>query len=264
VPESDDSPADAGRTGTQAVDRALALLACFAGGSEALGLTQLAGLTGLRVSTAHRLLRALVRGGLLEQDPATERYRLGRLTALLGQQAMVSFGFAAAQADLVRLTADTGESSGLGLRDGSDAVMVLHAESDLPLRFDEPVGTRIRMHASAMGKALLAFEGPDVAGAVASLEALPRYTPHTVTRRAQLVAELQQVQVLGYAVNREERYAGVCGVAAPVLDAHGRARAAVGIRGPAVRFTDQTMPGLGARVMAAARAIAGHLPLDRL
>ncbi len=259
-----DVPADANRTGAQAVDRALALLTCFADGSDSVTLTQLAGRTGLRLSTAHRLLRALVRGGLVEQDPMTERYRLGRMTAILGQQAMVSFGFATARADLLLLAEQTGESAGLGLREGGDVVMVLHAESEQPLRFDEPVGTRIRLHASAMGKAILAFSGLDAKATVAALDDLPRYTAHTLTRRAALTAELQRVQEHGFAVNREERYPGVCGVAAPVLDARGRARAAVGIRGPAVRFDAREEARLGALVVATADVVAGHLPLDRL
>jgi IclR family acetate operon transcriptional repressor len=252
------------RSGAQAVERAVALLRCFDGVSETISLTELAHRTGLRVSTAHRIVRALVRGDLLDQDPATERYRLGRAFAVLGQAAMQGFGFHAVRPELMQLTEATGESASLGVRDGDDVLVALSAPSSQPLRFDQPTGTRLRVHASAMGKALLAFASPDVKATVAALGALPRYTDTTITRRAALVEELLAVREQGFAPNLEERYVGVCGVAAPVLDDSGQARAAVGIRGPAARLDAARISELGPKVTATARLVATLLPLDRL
>src|SRR5215213_4718179 len=160
---------EAARSGAQAVERAVALLRCFDGVAETISLTELAQRTGLRASTAHRIVRALVRGDLLDQDPISERYRLGRAFAILGQAAMAGFGFQAAQPELVRLAEATGEAASLGLRDGTTVVVALTAPSSQPLRFDQPTGTRLDLHASAMGKALLAFADPDVTASVASL-----------------------------------------------------------------------------------------------
>jgi len=114
------------------------------------------------------------------------------------------------------------------VRSGGDVVVVLRAESDQSLRFDRPHGARVPLHASAMGKALLAFGPEDPAQAVADLEPLERFTRHTLTAGA-LVTDLEATRARGYAVTHEERHDGVGGVGAPVLDRHGVARAGVAV-----------------------------------
>ena len=255
----DDGPS---RTGAQAVERAVALVAAFAGGAESLGLGELAAHTGLRPSTAHRIVRALVRGGFLEQDAGTERYQRGRTMAVVGQAALQTYGLVAAQPVLDRLAAASGESAGLAVRDGADVVVVLRAPSHQPLRFDQPLGTRLAAHASAMGKACLAFTGRDVAAVVIALGPLDAFTPATVTDAVELVDELAVAKATGYAVNRQERFDGVCGVAAPVLDRTGRAKGAVGVRGPAIRFDDERVAALGTLVAEAAAEVSAVAAVD--
>ncbi len=255
---------DAHKTGAQAVERAVAILRCFDGNSGTISLTELATSTQLRTSTAHRIVRALVRGELLEQDPLTERYRLGRAVAILGQAALRGLGLDAVRPDLERLVEASGESASLAVRDGTEVVVVLHVDCNQSLRFAQPTGTRLDVHASAMGKALLAFAGADLKAIVADLGTLHRYTKATITRRTALVDELIRARDQGYAVNLEERYLGVSGVAAPVLDSRGVARAAIGIRGPAVRLDPKRVKGLAPLVIDTAQRAAAYLPLDRL
>ena len=178
------------RTGAQAVERAMAIMSCFDADVDDLGLGEIADRSGLRASTAHRIVRALVRGGFLAQDSRTERYHLGARLALLGQTAIARYGLDLAQPDLENLARATGEAASLGVRNGGDVVVVLRAESAQPLRFDRPHGARVPLHASAMGKALLAFGPADPAQAVAELEPLERFTPHTLTARA-LITDLE-------------------------------------------------------------------------
>jgi IclR family acetate operon transcriptional repressor len=252
------------RTGAQAVERAIAIISCFDSDVPDLGLGEIAKRTSLRVSTAHRIVRALVRGGLLAQDPRTEHYHLGPRLALLGQSAMARYGLDVVRPQLEDLARATGEAASLGVRDGDDVVVVLRAESTQPLRFDRPHGARVPLHASAMGKALLAFAGAEPKATVADLGGLARFTPQTLVRRSDLVADLVTTRERGYSINREERHDGVCGVGAPVLDADGTARAGVAIQGPSHRFDDRRLSELGPRVVAAAAAIAVELPLPSL
>lgn len=251
------------RTGAQAVERAMAIISCFDADVDDLGLGEIADRSGLRASTAHRIVRALVRGGFLAQDSRTERYHLGARLALLGQTAIARYGLDLAQPDLENLARATGEAASLGVRNGGDVVVVLRAESAQPLRFDRPHGARVPLHASAMGKALLAFGPADPAQAVAELEPLERFTPHTLTAST-LITDLEATRARGYAVNFEERHDGVGGVGAPVLDRHGVARAGVAVQGPIHGFGDDRIPILGRHVVAAASALAGELPLHRL
>ena len=87
------------------------------------------------------------------------------------------------------------------------------------------------MHASGMGKVMLAFGDTPPEAAVAQLKALPRFTENTVVDRDELVRVLMTARARGYATNLEERYLGVNGVAAPVLAPNGTSRAAVGVQG---------------------------------
>ncbi|MCU1386985.1 MAG: Transcriptional regulator, IclR family [Ilumatobacteraceae bacterium] len=229
---------------------------CFRSGPGELGITEIARLTGLNLSTAHRIVRALCAAQFMEQDPDNERYRLGAALLVLGQRALEHSGFGAALPILERLAETTGESTSLGIRRGDEVIVVLAAASRQRLRFDHATGAGIGLHASGMGKVLMAFSIDSPATSVRELPSLDRYTPSTITSRDELVTELEQIRQVGYAVNREERYSGVFGVAAPVLDRRGRARAAVGVQGPTVRLTGTSFDELAALVRDAANEIA--------
>jgi IclR family acetate operon transcriptional repressor len=142
------------------------------------------------------------------------------------------------------------------VRRNHEVVVVEQAHSSQPLRFDHPSGAELHMHASGMGKVMLAFGDIALETAVAQLKDLPRFTERTVVERDELVKVLMAVRTHGYAVNREERYDGVVGVAAPVLDAHGIAHAAVGVQGPTMRMTTSKVEEIAPLVRAAAADIA--------
>ncbi|MCU1430060.1 MAG: Transcriptional regulator, IclR family [Actinomycetia bacterium] len=259
-----DERADAPRSGAQAIERAIAILRCFTGTSGDRGISELASEVHLGASTVHRIVRALCEGGLLAQNPDTERYHLGPATALLGQLAVERLGFSLARAELEGLVRDTGESVNLGVRQGPDVLVVMRLESHQPLRFDQEPGTRVPVHASAMGKALLAFSAEPTADVVAALPDLERVTPNTITNRRRLVGELEDVRRNGYAINDEERNVGVRAIAAAVLDRDGVARAAIAVQGPTVRMTDARVATIAEAAIATARRVAGVVPLELL
>jgi len=230
----------------------MAILNCFRREPHSLGITEIARAVDLNISTAHRLVRALCNGGYMEQEPSSERYRLGFAIAILGQRALEQSGYHLAQPILARLASSTGESASLGIRRADEVVVIERAASGQPLRFDHPTGAEIQMHASAMGKVLLAFSPESPKEIAADLQHLTRFTRHTITSRASLAAELTAIRQQGYAMNREERYEGVCGIAAPVLAADGSAHAAVRIQGPSLRLTAERLDGLAVVVSEAA------------
>lgn len=248
------------RTGAQSVERALAVLRCFEGTAGDLGISEIAGRTGLSVSTAHRLTRALCAGGLLVQNSRTERYQLGPLLVVLGRRAEQQLGYARALPALEALAGDTGESVNLGIRSGGDVLVVLDVASPHPLRFAQASGSRVPVHTSAMGKVLLAFSS-DPAREVRDLPTLTAYTGKTITDTAALVAELDQIRSQGWSVNDEERNVGVRAVAAPVLAPSGTAVAAVAVQGPTVRITKERVSDLGARISVMTRDIAPLLAI---
>lgn len=244
------------RSGTQSIERAIALLECVAASERSLGLTEIAREVGLTPSTTHRLLRALVHAGYVEQEPTGEQYRLGMGIAVLGQRALEHAGYHVARPVLDELSERTGESVSLGIRRGHEVVVIERATSASPLRFDHPTGAEIAMHASAMGKVLLAFAERSIDREVAALGNLDRFTERTITAPDAVVAELTSIRERGWATNVEERHVGVCGIAAPVRTRRGPAHAAVGLQGPSVRLTDRRQAELAPLVIAAADEVA--------
>ena len=249
---------DAERRGAtaQTVERAIAILNLFRRDPAALGISAIAASTGLKVSTAHRLVRTLVIEGLMQQDPETERYRLGPMLALLGQSALRASGLDRIQPLVDELETTCGETVSLSMRHGSTVSVVLRSGSHQALRFEHPVGAAIEIHASAMGKVLLAFSSEPLPEAVAALGTLERFTPTTITSPTQLIAELADILAVGVAINLEERYVGVRGIAAPVLDRSGAATYTIGIQGPSVRLTDNNLEQLKRLILDAAHRVA--------
>jgi IclR family acetate operon transcriptional repressor len=249
------------RSGAQSVERALDVLRCFEAAAGDLGVTEIAGRTGLSVSTAHRLTRALCAGGLLVQDPRTERYQLGPALVVLGRRAEDRLGYARALPTLESLADKTGESVNLGIRSASsgssasEVLVVLDVASPQPLRFAQAPGSRVAIHASAMGKCLLAF-APDPAASVRALGELPRFTDRTIGDLGALEADLAGIRARGWALNDEERNVGVRAIAAPVLDPGGIAVAAVAVQGPTLRLADDRLGELAALLVETTRTLA--------
>ena len=244
------------RSGAQSVERALAVLHCLSAADDDLGVSDVATRTGLSNSTAHRLLQALRRDGLVAQAPRTDRYHLGPGLVALGRRAEARVRFDRLLPHLTELAATTGESVSLGTRVGDEVLVVLHADSPQPLRFDLTPGTHIPVHASAIGKALLAF-ADDPAAEVAALAELAAFTPATLTSRQALLADLEATRRRGWALNDGERDVGVRTMAAPLLDDDGRPWAGVAIQGPTVRLPDERLEALADVLRTAAAAMPG-------
>jgi len=248
---------DAARRGTQAIERAIAVLRAFER-STTLSPTEVAQRLHLPVSTAHRIVRALHAAGMLGQDPVTERYHLGITTATLGRLALERLGATTMLPELEALRDLTGEAVNLGVRIGDEVAVLLQVPSRQPLRYEQEPGQRNPIHVCAMGKALLAFGDPKVG----MEEPFARYTDTTITTRAGLETELDRIRVRGAAVNFEERVAGVRAVAVPVRDGHDNVLAALAIQGPAVRLGDDRLPELTARLTATARRLDSSFGQD--
>ena len=253
---------DTGRkTGTQAIERGIAILRLFARTDQPLTLSDVARAVELNTTTTHRILATLVRERLLANDASSERYRIGPDSLFLFAAAARRYGIAAARSELEVLAGVTHETSALGVLDGDDAIMVLQVESDMPLRFSRALGTRIPWHVSALGKAILAFSSDDLAGLVEAHGELRRFTDHTIIDKACLVAELEQVRERGWAINDNERYDGVRAFAVPILHADEPARAAVGLQGPSDRLPDSRAEELVDALRSSSERLSLHVQI---
>jgi DNA-binding IclR family transcriptional regulator len=237
--------------------RVLALLAAFDVEHPRLTVTQLARRTGLPVPTAHRLSRELEEWGALERG-ADGSYRVGLRVWETGLLAPVHSRLReVALPFLLALHRETGETVQLAAVDGFEAVYVekLTAEPSVPAA--SRVGARIPLHATGIGKALLAHQSEAFVAALLQ-QPLARHTERTIVERAALRRELAAVRRRGWARSRAEFRAGSCSVAVPVGDGPEPA-AAVGVVAYELRDDlDRCVPAL----RRAAAGIAARLAAD--
>ncbi|PBC36358.1 IclR family transcriptional regulator [Rhodococcus sp. ACS1] len=231
------------RSGSQAVERAIAVLACFEGGATDLTVSALAARTGLAVSTAYRIVQALVRGGLLERDEHTDCYRVGPSLISLAVPSLGRHDAEAFAPHLYSLAARVKLTASLGVAKDDVAVTVFSARP--PERFctHQLPGARQPLQTSAMGMAILAF------GTASARRGSSVPVP----------SDLERVRRRGYAAAFSAENRDVLAVAVPVLDADGRPRGALGVQALRRRLTDDLvreivplMRGVAARIGAGA------------
>jgi IclR family pca regulon transcriptional regulator len=222
---------------SQSLERGLAILGTFTPDRPALGISELAQRLGLTRSTTHRYVATLARLGYLNQDESTRKYRLGIRALDLGFAVLGALELRdIAAPHLQRLTATTGHTSNLAIRDDTDVILI-DRNRGRPgryhhLEFSLHVGSRIPSYCSATGKALLAFlPQPDLNDLLDRIEFLPR-GPRSVGSRAALMTELGQVRRTGIAINNEELESGLRSIAAPIRSRAGAVVAAVNLAIP--------------------------------
>jgi DNA-binding IclR family transcriptional regulator len=161
--ENIDEPERSGPDYSIAVlDRALDVLEALADGSEPLGVTELARRVGATKSAAYRILANLERRGYVSKDAATARYSLGTRLAYLGQRSLGTFDLRqVAHPVMEDLHRRFHETVNLGVMEGDEVVYIDMVESHHGLRMAARVGARDYVHATALGKAMLAFQPPE-------------------------------------------------------------------------------------------------------
>jgi IclR family KDG regulon transcriptional repressor len=241
------------------VATAIELLKAFSEDEVEIGISTLAKRLGVAKSTAHRLATTLVSEGLLEQDRATGRYRLGialfRLGTLVRRRMNVS---EEARPLLFSLREKTNETVHLAILDGTDIMYVYFLESTQAVRMRSDLGLRKPAYCTAEGQAILAFRPPEVVQEVIRKGLHPR-TPQTITDPDQLVRSLEMVRQKGCAIEDEESEIGVRCVAAPIRNDAGEVVAAVGVAGPVSRLSKKALTAFMPHVIATAEAISARL-----
>lgn len=236
------------------------ILGSFAADGTELRLAELTARTGLHKSTLYRLLEAMRSYDLVGLDENTGRYHIGLRMFELGSLAIGRLGVERqAHPSLEKLVGLTGETAHLCVLDGGDAVCVAQVESRQTLRIPLGAGQRIPAYCTAAGKALLAFSEGAVLERYLADTALRPFTRRTVTKVAELRAQLRQAEQRGYAVDDQEREDGVRSIGAPVRDHLGKVVAAVSIAGPTLRITKDQIPELAVYVIEAASQISHKL-----
>jgi IclR family transcriptional regulator, pca regulon regulatory protein len=244
----------------------LAMLTCFTPEHPVRGIADMAEALDLGRSTTHRYATTLVTLGYLEQGPS-RKYRLSSRVSDFGLSLLDSMAVRRlAREHLRELRARTGRTVGLAMLDGAEVAYIDRWQGSrrgqYAIDLGVGLGSRLPAHCSAAGKALLArLPAAELRELLAELH-LRRHTSTTITTKALLRAELERIAAAegGLAVEDEEMLTGRRALAAPVLDRHGVALAAVELAVPAEGYTrEQLLEQLGPRVVATARRVTAAL-----
>lgn len=249
----------------QSVERAAAILRLLARGSGRYGLGEIAGSLQLAKGTAHGILRTLQGVGFVEQDRATGKYRLGPgLFDLAATHLDVNELRSRAINWADALAARSGESVRIGAPLQGHVQVVHHVFRPDDTHQSLDAGTLLPLHATALGKVLLAYD----TGLATSAQSagLDSFTRRTITTAAALGRALNEVRDNGWAWETEESMPGEAGIAAPIRGHGGLVVGAIGVSGAVERICDakgRPSPAVVSYVRDAAGAISRDLGESR-
>ncbi len=227
----------------RSVDRAVAILDLLARDGWSTG-AEVARDLGVHRSTALRLLGTLERHSLVERDPRTSKYRLGRRLPQLASVVTGEFDLRyMARPVCERLAGALGETVTLDVLDADEIVPIEQASGSTSVVSVNWLGRRTPIHCTASGKVILAF-APDAVRQRLLDHPLERRTPHTIIDRGELDEQLAAAFKAGFARTHEELEVGLDAIAAPVHSAEGSVVAAIDVSGPAHRLQDPDRPEL--------------------
>lgn len=245
---------------SQSLDRGLILLERLAQTERGLTLSDLAQQVGLAPATTHRLLGTLEQRGFVQQDEELGLWHVGVQAFTVGQAFLRSRDVvAAARPFLHRLMEQAGETANLAMPDDGMAVFLAQVESREMMRMIVRLGSRAPLHASGVGKALLAAMDEPAIEAVLHRHGLARITANTIASPGELHQALAEIRRQGYAVDDEEHAIGLRCVAATLHDEQTRALAAISLSGPKARIADARTAELGTLIARTAAAITASL-----
>ena len=224
----------------QALERALDIVDCFSFQQRELGLSEIAEITGLNMTTAKRLISNLTSRGYLQQIPGSKRYQLGTRLFELGGIVFSSFSLRkAASHHITRLHNKTGVTVILGAMMDDQLVGMDKREGKGMIRISSDIGWRRPLHYGMLGMVLMAHLHPDHVKRVLEKDPLEAHTRKSLTDMDAFSIRLEKIRKDGFVVEKEEALEGVTGIAAPVRDYSRKVIASVGLAIPVVKSNSE-------------------------
>ena len=218
------------------LDKTFSILDILLHYDSSMHITEISEKLGLYPSTTHRILDTLKHWGYVEQDPKSQKYRLGLKLLELGMAKLHQMDLVKeATPYLKELVNQCNETVHLGVLEEGEVLYLAKEESSQTIRMISYVGKRAPLHCTALGKALLAYLSKEERKKILGEEVLPRLTGNTITDKGELEKELSRVREQGFALDREENEKDVRCIAAPIWDYQGKVIAAISISSPIFR-----------------------------
>lgn len=208
------------------LERGLSVLRAFDQNHPEMQLSEVAVATKLSPAVARRCLNTLVQLGYVAKHG--RRFLLRPEVLVFGSAYVASMNLeTVALPTLQGLRDETGDSSSMAVLSGHDILYIAHVSTNRHIRLSANVGTRFPLHATSLGKVLLAFQGEELTDAYFATAALKRFTERTVTSAAELRERLANVRSNGYDSALDELDYGIVSVAVPVFDKDRRITSAI-------------------------------------
>ena len=238
----------------QALERGLNLMALIAEG-DGLSLTTIAQRAGIAASTAHRILSTLKASGFVQCDD-THRYFVGahafRIgSAFLRNRKMVNVG----RRVMRQLMEASGETVSMAIESEGFVVFISQVESHQAIRAFHRPGARGPLHASSLGKAMMASLTDEAVSQRLHRVGMQKITRKTIVDPEALFKDLTAARARGWAIDDEEQSEGLRCVGAAIFNEYGEAVGAISISGPTVRMSEERLGELGPMVKRGAAEI---------
>lgn len=236
------------------VDRAFEILETIRDRGK-VGVTEVADRLDVSKSTVHNHLNTMeARGYVVNEDG---EYRIGlRFLSFPDTLQKSNRLYQTAKEEVDELVERTGERSQVLVEENGYGVYIYQQMDDRAITTNSRVGTRVSLHSSAIGKALLAFQPPEKVDRILDRDGLPAQTEHTITSREEFDAELERIREEGVAYDDEEGIEGMRCVAAPIRDKDSVSVGAISVSGPCTRIKSERFEStLPREVKRAAQAI---------
>lgn len=242
----------------KSLDRALVVLAQLAR-VESASLSELAQSLDESPATLYRVLTTFSLHGIVEHDEATQNWRIGANAFLIGSVFLRRTSLVDRSRPILRaLMERTGETANLGVKNDDAVLFLSQVETHAPIRAFFAPGTLSPLHASGIGKVLLAHARPEMLDRHLAAD-LERFTPHTIWERDALRADLEAIRTRGYSVDDQERNMGMRCIAAPIRNAHGEVIAGLSVSGPTTRVLTEEVAALAEAVIEAADGVSAAI-----
>lgn len=249
-----------GEMSVKSAGRVLDIIELMSSRRRGLSVTEISYDLGFPISSTHALLRTLVERSYLMLDPVSRTYSLGARLFEIGSRYIEQVSLVDVVGEPMRRLRDRcDETISLGVLDGEGVIIVRKNESSRALRIGNPLGTRLPVDVSAMGKAILAcWPVPDL---IRFLEGVSPHRDKRATKadRHRLLQELEGIRQSGIAYDLEESTEGVCAVAAAIDEGEDPPRASIAIVVPSVRATGEPWEQLPSLLLSCVREIESGL-----
>ncbi len=242
------------------LEKSFSILEILLRHGSSLHITEISEKLGLYPSTTHRILDTLKHGGYVEQDPQSQKYRLGLKLLELGMAKLQQMDLVKeATPYLKELVKQGNETVHLGVLSEGEVLYLAKEESSQTIRMISYVGKRAPLHCTALGKVLLAYLPEEERKKILAEKGLTRLTEKTITNQEELEQELDKVREQGFALDREENEKDVRCISAPIRNHQGKVIAALSISGPAFRMDKNVQNNLKTALLNATGNISQRL-----